>query len=354
MKIVDLREVHPRALEGLFDEQALFWRDVFLWDYRPALDMVRRFVGTRSLEGFAVMEGDDAVAYSFYVLEDRKGLIGDFFISSRFSPHDVACPLLTRILAPLQSLPWINRVETHIMPLETEMLRFLTKRNFSLHERQFMRLHLAPEIATTAPTATHDARTSTGENRGAPAAANRDAPVALDPPDEARFAPLANSGAFAIERWGDRWNYRDADGVARLIQLAYATHVDSQINDQYSSEAGAHRFLRNITQTLACGEFLRDASFVLRPHGEPQPAGVILASKVDDGVAHITQICVMPGYQRNGIGRMLMDASIGALRARRYHDLTLTVTSANRTAAGLYESLGFRTLRKFCAGVWRA
>jgi ribosomal protein S18 acetylase RimI-like enzyme len=142
--------------------------------------------------------------------------------------------------------------------------------------------------------------------------------------------------------------------VARLIHLAYATHIDSQINDQYSSEDGAQRFLRNITQTVACGEFLREGSFVLRPRGELQPAGVVLASKVDDGVAHITQICVQPGYQHNGIGRTLMEASIEALQQRRYHDLTLTVTSANQNAVRLYGSLGFCTLRKFCAGVWRA
>jgi ribosomal protein S18 acetylase RimI-like enzyme len=329
MKIVDLREVHARALEGLFDEQARFWRDVFLWDYRPALDMIRRFVGTRSLEGYAVMEGDEAVAYGFYVLEDRKGLIGDFFVSPRFSQRDVACPLLTRILASLQSVPWISRIETHIMPLETDMLQFLAQRDFSLYERQFMRLDLAQKLATP----------GTGASDGTP----------RDAPDAPKLEPTVKSGAFVVERWNDH----DANGVARLIELAYATHVDSQINDQYSSEAGAHHFLRNITQTLACGEFLRDASFVLRPRGESQPTGVVLTSRVDDGVAHITQICVMPGYQRNGIGRILMDASVGALQARRYRSLTLTVTSANQTAVRLYEILGFHTLRKFCAGVWR-
>jgi ribosomal protein S18 acetylase RimI-like enzyme len=338
MKIVDLREVHPRALEGLFDEQARFWRDVFLWDYRPALDMIRRFVSMRSLEGFAIMEGDQAVAYSFYVLEDGKGLIGDFFVSQRFSAHEAACPLLTRILASLQMLPWISRIETHIMPLEAEMLHFLTQRGFSLYERQFMHLNLARE------TAGEIAGVNDGGNRGATDGKN------AAPRDEPGLGRILESGASVAERWNDR----NAAAVARLIQLAYATHVDSQINDQYSSELGARHFLRNITQTLACGEFLPDASLVFWPPGESQPVGVILASKVADGVAHITQICVMPGYQRNGIGRILMDKSAAALRARHYHGLTLTVTSANRAAVGLYESLGFQTLRKFCAGVWQS
>jgi ribosomal protein S18 acetylase RimI-like enzyme len=346
MKIVDLREVHPRALDRLFDEQARFWREVFLWNYRPALDMIRRFVSTRSLEGVAVTDGDEAVAYSFYIFENRKGLIGDFFVSPRFSPLEVACPLLTRILALLQFVPWVNRVETHIMPLETDVLQFLTQHDFSLYERQFMRLDLQrpadPSRGVTS--AVRNPCVPNTTNRDAGGVPTRDAAHARTP------GAIAKSGPFIVERW----NQRDTDGVARLIHLAYATHIDSQINDQYSSQEGAHRFLRNITQTVACGEFLREGSFVLRPRGELQPAGVVLASKVDDGVAHITQICVQPGYQRNGIGRILMEASIEALQQRRYHDLTLTVTSANQNAVRLYETLGFCTLRKFCAGVWRA
>lgn len=336
MKIVDLREVHPRALDLLFAEQADFWHDVFLWDYRPALNMIRRFLGSRSLEGFAVMADDDAVAYSFYVLEDRKALIGDFFVSPRVDPpQQVAQALLTQVLASLQSAPWLSRIETHIMPLESGMLHFLTDHNFSLFERRFMRLDLA--AGGHAPAFALDDSPDAGASR----------PAAPDP-------QRAPHPAFSLERWDDGWGSRDAAGVARLIYLAYATHIDSQINDQYSSESGASHFLRNVTQTLACGEFLRDASFVLRPRGETQPAGVVLASRVDSGVAHITQICVMPGYQHNGIGSALMDASIRALRSRHYHSLTLTVTSANQPAIRLYENLGFHTLRRFCAGVWRA
>jgi ribosomal protein S18 acetylase RimI-like enzyme len=81
---------------------------------------------------------------------------------------------------------------------------------------------------------------------------------------------------------------------------------------------------------------------------------MVLTSTVAEGVGHTTQICVMPGYQGHGIGRAMMESSILALKRRRYESLSLTVTSANAQAVQLYEHLGFRTIKKFAAGVWQA
>jgi ribosomal protein S18 acetylase RimI-like enzyme len=40
------------------------------------------------------------------------------------------------------------------------------------------------------------------------------------------------------------------------------------------------------------------------------------------------------------------------LRALHFRELTLTVTSVNARAVRLYETLGFRTIKTFTAGVW--
>jgi ribosomal protein S18 acetylase RimI-like enzyme len=50
----------------------------------------------------------------------------------------------------------------------------------------------------------------------------------------------------------------------------------------------------------------------------------------------------------------MMESSINALKRRKYESLSLTVTSANSSAVELYEHLGFRTIKKFAAGVWHA
>jgi ribosomal protein S18 acetylase RimI-like enzyme len=140
---------------------------------------------------------------------------------------------------------------------------------------------------------------------------------------------------------------------AKLIPRAYQEHVDSAINDQYCDEPGALRFLKNIVLLPGCGQFHENSSFVVqRPDGKELVAAA-LTSTVSMGVGHVTQICVVPEYQGQGLGTRLMEAVVRALRSARFHALSLTVTSANRNAVALYERLGFHVLKKFSAGVWK-
>jgi len=150
----------------------------------------------------------------------------------------------------------------------------------------------------------------------------------------------------------DRWNDRFFEPCAKLIYLSYANHVDGEINDQYRSRAGALRFLKNIILLPGCGQFVPGASFVLRQPGSDDLIGAVLTSEVSPGVGHTTQICVLPGYQGHGLGRMLMQTSAETLSALKFRELTLTVTSQNRSAVQLYENLHFTTIRSFTAGVW--
>ena len=102
------------------------------------------------------------------------------------------------------------------------------------------------------------------------------------------------------------------------------------------------KFLRNIVLLPGCGQFLPEASFLVRPLTSSQPIAMVLTSRVAERVGHTTQICVMPGHQGHSVGRKLMEHSIGALRSRNYQSLSLTVTAVNKRAAELYEHLGFR------------
>jgi ribosomal protein S18 acetylase RimI-like enzyme len=134
--------------------------------------------------------------------------------------------------------------------------------------------------------------------------------------------------------------------------LCYGDHIDGEINDQYRSRTGALKFLKNIILLPGCGQFVPAASFVLRQPGSDELVAAVLTSEVSPGVGHTTQICVLPGYQGHGLGGMLMQSSVEALRAMKFRELTLTVTSENRSAVHLYQKLGFTTIRSFTAGVW--
>ncbi len=308
MELTDLRRVNWRKLQPVFEEEARCWKEQLRWDYGPSLELIRNFIQSHSLLGYAAWQKGEPAGYGFYILEEHKGLIGGLFVSSRFPPTEIARLLLREILASLRPLPHLARVEAQLMPGGTEMDDALAGEDFRIYHRQFMLMSLA----------------------GAPAdGQNKPSGLALSP-------------------WNDRW-LRPA---ARLIRLAYENHIDGEINDQYRSEEGANRFLRNIVYQRGCGEFLPRASFVLTFSESDVPIALILNSEVAPGVAHTTQVCVLPGYQGHGLGRGMLQASVCALESLGYTALSLTVTCANRSAIALYENMGFRAVRRFSAGVW--
>jgi len=319
MLIVDLRQLNSRQIEPLLAEEAQHWRDELRWDYRTSLELIKKFVDAKSLAGCAVMENNQAFGYAFYVMEEHKGLLGGLYVSPNRPQLEAAQKLLGLTLETLRAIPRIERIEAQLVPFGCPFDQALAEQGFRLYPRQFMLLEFGR------PPEAPDAAKSGAEG----------AVAALTP-------------GLSLERWDDRY----FAPCARLIQLAYANHMDGEINDQYRSESGALKFLKNIIILPGCGQFQAHASFVLRAPHSHELLGVVLTSAVAPGVGHITQICVMPGYQGHGLGRRLIEATIAALRKRNFTALSLTVTSANLKAVRLYEEIGFQRIKTFTAGVW--
>jgi ribosomal protein S18 acetylase RimI-like enzyme len=308
MNIVDLRQTTVRQIEPLLEEESLHWRDELHWDYRGALELIKRFLEAHALSGCVAYENGSAAGYTFYVMEEAKGLIGGLYVSPQFDQAAIARRLLEEMLYGMRTLPNLSRIEAQLMPFGGPVDNPLRELGFRLYTRQFMLLDLAQPLDTP---------------------------------------PGATTG-LRISRWHDRY----FDPCAKLIFLAYADHIDGDINDQYRSKSGALRFLKNIILLPGCGQFVPGASFVLHMPGSDELLGAVLTSEVSPGVGHTTQLCVIPGHQGHGLGRALMVTAVDALRGLKFHELTLTVTSVNHSAVQLYEKLGFRTLKSFTAGVW--
>lgn len=307
MNIVDLRQTTVRQLEPLLEEESRHWRKELHWDYRGALELIKRFLEARALAGSVAFENGNAAGYAFYVMEEQKGLIGGLYVSADFPQSAIAQRLLEETLFSMRAIPQLERIEAQLMPFSGPIESPLRDQGFRLYTRQFMLLDL---------------------QKGLKAA--------------------ALPSGLRVDRWSDRY----FEPCAKLIYLSYADHVDGEINDQYRSIPGALRFLKNIILLPGCGQFVPAASFVLRQPGSDELVAAVLTSEVSPGVGHTTQICVVPGYQGHGLGRMLMHKSSEALRSFKFKELTLTVTTENRTAVRLYDRLGFRTIKSFTAGVW--
>lgn len=308
--LVELRQARSSDLHALLDEETATWERLLDWDFRPSASLVRRFVDMQALTGYVLSAQGRVVGYSYFVCEERKGLIGDLYVMEAFANVENETLLLQAILDSLMKTPMVRRVESQLMMLRNwRDMPIPYAAHARLFKRQYMELDLRRVISLPA-------------------------------------------GAKSSQGVIDNWTERRQDDAAGLIAEAYRGHIDSEINDQYRSPAGARRFLLNIVQYPGCGSFFQPASFVSLDPGTRRLSGLILSSLVHADVGHITQVCVSNAIKGQGVGYELMRHSLDSLQKHSCRKASLTVTSANVEAIRLYERLNFRRVRDFAALVW--
>src|SRR6266480_2308128 len=138
MNIVDLRQISVRQVEPLLEEEARHWRDELHWDYRSALDLIKRFLEAHALCGCAAFENGTAAGYSFYVLEEQKGLIGGLYVSGKHQQAAIGRRLLDEMLYSMRAVPQLTRIEAQLMPFSGPVEEPLRDLGFRLYTRQFM------------------------------------------------------------------------------------------------------------------------------------------------------------------------------------------------------------------------
>ena len=86
-----------------------------------------------------------------------------------------------------------------------------------------------------------------------------------------------------------------------------------------------------------------------RPGAPPaEPRGFVLAREAA-GEGEVLTIAVHPAWQGRGLGRLMMEALLRDLYARRASELFLEVDEGNEPALRLYRRLGFREVGKRAA-----
>ena len=311
LAIVELRRVSTDQLDPILQQEIASWRSQLDWDFQASADLVRRFVHMQALGGFALMRGGRPIGYSYYVCEEGKGLIGDLYVLSEHRTIENENVLLEAALNALFQTPGLRRVEAQLMMVSSPLDRAVPLESwFRRYPRYFLEAPLAPAARL---------------------------------PEK----PLPGVALFP-------WSEIRQDETARLIATAYQGHVDSQINDQYRSAAGARRFLMNIVQYPGCGTFFGPASFAAfgaAVDGQ-ELRGISLASMIAPDAGHITQVCVAPGARGAGLGYELVRQSLMALALHGCRLASLTVTASNAAAIQLYRRMGFVNRRDFAAYVW--
>jgi len=309
-EIVDLRQIKPGELDPLLDEEAELWQRHLDWDFTSAAALVRKFTAMQALHGSVMMLNRVPIGYAYFVIDERKGIIGDLFVSEPYTSAANETLLLSSVMDKMLSFNYIRRVESQLL-----MMRYQRRipppfaDSLQIYDRNFMVADLPRGHSL--------------------------------PPGRA---------AAKVNILG--WNIKYQEDVSRLISAAYRGHVDSNINDQYRSISGARKFLMNIVQYPGCGSFFQPASWIAWDRATGRILGVSMASLVSPTTGHITQICVMPNVKGGGVGYELIRSSLQSFAEHGCKKATLTVTSINQDAIRLYQKVGFRTLRQFSAMVW--
>jgi ribosomal protein S18 acetylase RimI-like enzyme len=309
-EVEDLRQVPASDLDRLLEEEARLWDAEYSWDFRPSADLVRRFVQMQSLSGYALRQGHELIGYGYQVFEDRKGLIGDFYVRPGPNSTSESMLLLGAIVQNLMRTPGVRRIESQLLLARVPTDLALPFDRYALrHDRKFMMV-------------------------GSEAIR--------------RLSPQPISFQAKLVPWSDRYQ----EDAAHLISAAYRGHVDSEINDQYRTIPGARRFLTNIVKYPGCGRFSPSASIVAIDEGSGRVCGMCLASLVSANSGHVTQICTLPGVRGSRLGYELLRRCLIEIINQGCTMVSLTVTCSNVEAIRLYESVGFLQHSTFPALVW--
>ena len=307
LELCDLHAVRAQDIEDLLAEESAFWRDTLAWDFSSSASLVRKFIDIRALSGFALLAAKKVVGYCYYVLEDHKGLIGDLYVLREYRTEQSQLNLLNAVVRDMVRAPFAHRIESQLMTFTAKIP--VGDPRLRVFPRDFLALRL---------------------------------------PLETQLPARELASRIIVSPWQDHHQ----EAAAQLIAGAYLGHVDSQINDQYRSVAGARKFLYNIVQYPGCGNFFPAASLTAYDRESGMLAAICLASLVANDSGHITQICAAQKFQGHGLGYELLRQSLDLLSRSGIERVSLTVTSSNAHAKALYERAGFRPIHQFSAYVW--
>jgi ribosomal protein S18 acetylase RimI-like enzyme len=302
-----LREAEGRDLRGLLDEECRHWDAELAWDFSEVREAVARGVHGGTLPGRAVLEGGRAVAYSYYMVDAGRVIVGSVFAARSRRGRGLEEELVDAVLADVRGERGSGRIECQTLFCTSRAVdaRF-ARAGFAGRPRHYMRRELRDLL-----------------------------PAAPPPPPGVVVRPLRRD---------------ELQAAAEVVYRSHAGSVDASLNLTYATPATCRAFVDTLVVRSGCGRFDPEASrLAMGPRGA---AAVLIASRLSAANGHVCQVSVTPEWQGRGLGGALLVAALRSFREQGLASATLSVTVANDRAHRLYERLGFRTHREFAAHAW--
>ena len=304
-QILDLGSIMPSELEAIWHYEAQWWREHLLWDISHPLAALRRVIERRGVLGKVVRVGPQTVGYTYYVITGNLGLLSGFVVAPAWNTPEVGGSLLQATVDALRQRG-VQRIESPCVTMPSPWLVPVCERaGLQAAWRAFLRVELAR-----------------------------------------LHAAVPSPGIIQLESWGER----HLDESAALMQAAYQETVDAELNLLYRTVAGCSSILENLLLQSGCGPLVAEASVFARARG--QGVGFIVVTEIAPRQGHLAQVVVLPAYQRQGLGRRLVQHCLSRLAAHHFDTLSLIVSRANQHAFRLYQAMGLQEILAFPVFVW--
>ena len=261
-----------------------------------------------TLNGRVLTDGARAAAYSYYLVDVGRTIVGSIFAGGAYRGEGLEERLVAGVVADARTDRRCGRLECQTLFCTAAGVnaRFAGA-GFTSRPRHYMVLDLQESFPS-------------GEVRL---------------PAGFRFAPVRRT---------------DLHAAAEIIYRSHVDSIDAALNLTYATPSACRSFVDTLVLRAGCGRFDTEASRLIE--GPKGPAGVLLASRLARTNGHVCQVSVVPEAQGRGFGRALMLTALRAFDREGLSTATLSVTSHNEPAHRLYALLGFRVHREFAAHAW--
>jgi ribosomal protein S18 acetylase RimI-like enzyme len=308
LKYLPISHLHGDHLLPLMEEEEKVWMSDLKWDYSPVRQILLSFMKQKLLPGYvAITEEKKPVGYTYFLVNQAKGIIGALYVSKANRSQETVEQLLSLSIACLKDSPSVKRVEAQIMPFhDANFTATFTQHGFGYYPRYYLNL---------------DLNTS---------------------PQHADFSSLER-----IIPWDSAYLER----AAEMTRISYHNQTDAEICEDYRTPSGCESYLRSLVENPGCGIFMPEASFMALD-ARNAPCGLVICCRISNTAGMIPQIAVHPSYQGRDLGNALLFRSFNQLRNKGFDTVSLTATKKNRRAFDWYQRLGFRIQKEFGAYVW--
>jgi ribosomal protein S18 acetylase RimI-like enzyme len=305
LQVADVATVKPAVLEAFLQHEVQAWRERFCWNMSDLIYRLRLAVERGGLSGSVLQAGTRTLGCALYLISGHLGVISHFVISPECGAG--AAEMLVQETVRALRRAGASRIEGPFISVDVPGLCQLFEREgFSTYWREFLRYERCPTLQSVRPPA---------------------------------------------NLWLEGWRRNFAREAATIMLAAYEGGVDAELNQQYRTQGGCELVLDDVLNQGICGNPVVKASAMAQQRG--QGIGFIILTEIGPQHAHVAQVAVLPSYQHQGIGRLLLNHALSRLADCGFTAVSLIATRLNRRALEMYKLIGFKPALSFPVFAWQ-